>query len=131
VTKLATFAALKNYQLWDVLIGNNYYNGRYADYNFRAYPVIAGSAVEDGYTVLKHSDAVLEDLKTKKYNHRRRMLPPRSALEINKNRIGTIEQRIVRSTAAQRWKTVISPEGWVDVQLAHSQIINWRTHCET
>lgn len=131
MTKLATFAALKNYQLWDVAIGNNYYNGRYADYSFRQYPVIAGSAREAGYTVLKYADAVLADLKTKRYNDKRKMLPPRTALAITKNRIGTINQKIIRSTAPQGWKRILSPEGWVEVQLTHSQIVNWRKCHET
>lgn len=128
MTRLATFAALKNYQIWDVAIGNNYYNGRYADYGFTQYPVIAGSAAEAGYTVIKYADAVLADLKTKRYNHKRKMLPPRSALEITINRIGTIDQKIIRSTAPNGWKRMLSPEGWVEVQLKHSRIINWRKY---
>lgn len=131
MTKQATFAALKNYQLWDVAIGNNYYNGRYADYSFRDYPVIAGSAAEAGYTVLKYSDAVLADLKTRKYNDKRRILPPRSALEITENRIGTIDHKIIRSTAQDRWKRILCPEGWIEVQLKYSRIVNWRKYHET
>lgn len=131
MNKLATFAALKGYQLWDVHIGNNYYNGRYADYRFRAYPVIASSAAEAGYTVLEYADEVLADLKTKQYNNKRKMLPPRSALEITKNRIGPVEQRIIRSTIPDRWKRILSPEGWLEVQLAHSRITDWRTLNET
>lgn len=131
MTKHATFAALKNYQLWDVAIGNNYYNGRYADYGFRQYPVIAGSAAEAGYTVLKHADAVLADLMTRKYNDKRKMLPPRSALTITKNRIGTIDRKIIRSTAPNRWKRILSPEGWIEVQLTYSRITDWRKCHET
>lgn len=126
MTKLATFAALKGYQLWDVNIGNNYYNGKYADYSYRQYPVIAGSAEEAENTVLKYCDAVLSDLKSKRYSSKRRMLPPRSALPITKNRIGTVEQRIIRSTTPSGWKTILSPKGWIEVQLKNSKITDWR-----
>lgn len=131
MTKLATFAALKNYQLWDVVIGNNYYNGRYADYGFKTYPVIASSAEQARHTVLEYADAVLTDLKTKPYNHNRKLLPPRTALAITENSIGPINQRIIRSTAQDRWKQILSPEGWVQVQLTNSRITNWRKLNET
>lgn len=124
MTKLATFAALKGYQLWDVNIGNNYYNGRYADYRFRAYPVIAGLAQEAKQTVLKYRDAVLADLKTKRYNDKRKMLPRGSALPISPNRIGIVEQKIILSTAPESWKRILCPKGWVQVQLTRSQITN-------
>ena len=128
---IALIAALKNYQLWDVAIGNNYYNGRYADYGFRQYPVIAGSAAEAGFTVLKYADEMLAHLKTQKYNDKRKMLPPRSALPITEQRIGRIDQKIIRSTANGRWKRVLSPEGWIEVQLKYSTITDLRKIDET
>lgn len=124
--KLATFAALKGYKLWDVAIGNNYFNGRYADYSFRQYPVIASSAEEAKQTVLQYQDEVLADLKSKKYSSKRRMLPPRSALSITEQHIGRIDQKIIRSTMPGGWKLILSPEGWVEVQLTYSKITNWR-----
>lgn len=119
-------ATLKNYQLWDVCIGNNYYNGRYADYSYTEYPVIAGSAEEARQTVLNHADAVLADLKSQWYNSKRRRLPPRTALRITEQHIGSIGRTIIRSTSPQSWKKVISPEGWVNVQLNYSKITDFR-----
>lgn len=131
MNNLGLIAALKNYQLWDVAIGNNYYDGRYADYRFRQYPVIASSAAEAGFTVLKYADEVLAELKKQKYNDKRKMLPPKSALRITKDRIGRIDQKIIRSTGADRWKRVLSPEGWIEVQLKYSKITDWRITNET
>lgn len=132
MNKLGTFAALKNYQLWDVAIGNNYYNGRYADYNFKPYPVIAGSAEEARETVLKYADSVLADLKSKqRYNSQRRLLPARRALSITEQHLGRTEQKIIRSTSPRKWKTMLSPQGWIQVQLKYSKITDCRKIDET
>jgi len=126
MSPLATVAALKGYQLWSVAIGNNYYNGRYADYGFRSYPVIARSEEEARNTVLEYADEILTDLLSKRYDEKRRMLPPRSALPITENRLGRAERKRLITTSEDRWKPVIGPEGWIEVQLKHSQITNWR-----
>ena len=131
MSPLATVAALRGYSLWSVAIGNNYYNGRYADYGFKSYPVIASSAEEAKSTVLRYADEILEDLLSKRYSEKRRMLPPRSALRITQNRLGRAEKKILLSTAADRWKRVISPEGWVEVQLKQGEITDWRQLNET
>jgi hypothetical protein len=127
MNRLSTFAALKGYQLWDVNIGNNYYTGRYAEFGYRPYPVIAASNEEVEKTVLKYADQILEDLKTKKYSSKRRMVPPSSALKITKSRLGRVERRVIRSTTDSKWKKIISPLGWVEVQLEHSVITGWRS----
>ena len=130
MNRLMTFAVLKNYQVWDVCIGNNYYNGKYADFSYRGYPVIAGSAEEARQTVLKYADSVLSDLKSKKYSSKRRMLPPRSALPVTEKYIGRVNQRILRNVTRGH-KTILSPEGWVEVQLKNSQITDLRKIDET
>lgn len=131
MNRMMTFAALKGYALWDVNIGNNYYNGKYADYSYRQYPVIAGSAEEAKNTVLKYCDEVLADLKSKRYSSKRRMLPPRSALPVTERHLGTVEQRIIRSTTPSGWKTILSPQGWLEVQLKNSKITDLRKMDET
>ena len=115
---------LRGYSVWDVNIGNNYYNGRYADYGFRAVPVLASSETQARNTVLKYRNSVLEQLKQRRYNEKRRMLPLRTALEITEQRLGTVRQGgVIRSTLEGRWKTILSPEGWVDVQLKFNRIL--------
>ena len=115
---------LRGYSVWDVYVGNNYYNGRYADYGFRAVPVLASSETQARNTVLKYRNSVLEQLKQRRYNEKRRMLPPRTALEITEQRLGTVRQGgVIRSTLEGQWKTILSPEGWVDVQLKFNRIL--------
>ena len=115
---------LRGYSLWDVYIGNNYYNGRYADYGYRDFPVLASSESQARDTVLKYSDLVLRQLKQRRYNKKRPLLPLRTALEITENRIGTVRRgSVIRSTPAGQWKHILSPEGWVDVQLKNNHIL--------
>jgi len=115
---------IRGYSLWDVYIGNNYFTGRYTNYGFRSFPVLASSETQARNTVLKYRDSVLEQLKQQRYNEKRRLLPLRTALAITEQRLGTVRQgSVIRSTATGQWRTILSPEGWVDVQLKHNCIL--------
>lgn len=117
---------LRGYQLWDVEIGNNYFNGRYPNFSYRRYPVIAVDSNQARRIVLEHSNEILKDLKSKQYNSHRRLLPQTAALPITDSLVGSVTPAIPRTTGKHCWRKTITPEGWAFVQFEESRIVNWK-----
>lgn len=119
----ATFNTLKGLKTWQVVIMNNYYRGKYADYSGRYYYVLASSPEEAEKVVLKNADAILQDLLSMKSVNGRKILPRGSALRITADRIGEIRDGTEHgrmSTAG--FKKMYSPQGPMMVKLTNGAI---------
>jgi hypothetical protein len=124
-TKQGTLAALKGLKVWEVNIGNNYGGGKYADWGFRPYPVLATSAEEAKQVVLDNADAILKDLLSKKFSNGKRVLPPRSALPVVDKHIGRVEDGTVKGRRSTfDFKTYFSPQGPMNVKLKDGNIVD-------
>lgn len=86
-----TFNRLKGLKSWQVVIKNNYYNGKYPDYRGREYTVLATSPEEAKQVVLDNADAILQDLLSKKYQSGKKILPRGSALPVTEKHIGQVK----------------------------------------
>ena len=119
----ATFNALKGLKSWQVVIRNNYYNGKYTDYSGRYYYVLATSPEEAEQVVLDNADAILQDLLTKKTLTGKKILPRSKAVRITADRIGEIKD----GTEAGRmstmgFKKMFSPQGPMMVKLNNGAV---------
>jgi len=124
-TKQGTLATLKGLKVWEVNIGNNYGGGKYADWGFRPYPVLATSAEEAKQVVLDNADAILKDLLSKKLHNGKRLLPPRSALPVVDKHIGRVEDGTVKGRRSTfDFNTYFSPQGPMNVKLKDGNIVD-------
>lgn len=123
--EFGTFSALKDWQVWEVPIWNNYYRGKYADYSPRNYPVIASSPEEAKEVVLANADAILQQILKLKLHNGKRVLPPRSALPITADRLGPIKDgtEVGRRTTG-RPTPMFTPDGVKNVMLTTGRIIS-------
>ena len=96
---------------WLVAIGNNYYNGKYADYGYRYFPVLARTADEARQVAIDNGDFILQRLLAKKLPSGRRVLPPNSARPITAKSIGRIKPGTVMS---DEFRPYASPHGIVN-----------------
>jgi hypothetical protein len=112
-------------KVWEVYILNNYYNGKYADYGARPYPVLAASAEEAKQVVLDNADAILKDLLSKKLQNGKRVLPPNSAIAVSDKEIGRIEDGTVkgRRSTMGGYSTYFSPNGPLTVKLKDGNVV--------
>lgn len=119
----ATFNALKGLTSWQVVIMNNYYRGKYADYSGRYYYVLATSPEQARQVVLDNADAILQDLLSMKSVNGKKILPRGSAVRITADRIGDIRDgtEAGRMTTAG-FKKMFSPQGPMMVKLANGAI---------
>lgn len=97
--------------IYDVAILNNFYNGKYADYSARYYPVLATNEEEAKKVVLNNADAILQDLLSRKLLSGRNVLPKNSALPITNKRIGHIRKNTGRTSNG--YKKIFSLNGVV------------------
>ena len=121
----ATFNALKGLKSWQVVIMNNYYRGKYADYSGRYYYVLASSPEEAEQVVLDNADAILQELLAMKSVNGRKILPRGSALRITADRIGEIRDGTEHgrmSTAG--FKRMFGPQGPMMVKLTNGAVVD-------
>ena len=112
LSQLAEESGEAGWKVWEVSILNNYYNGKYADYTSRVYPVVASSADESKQVVLQNAEAILQDLLTKKSQNGKKILPRGSALPITEKLIVNVEDgtlRYKRTTSMP--KPFFTPDG--------------------
>jgi hypothetical protein len=118
-----TINLLKGLKSWQVVIRNNYYNGKYSDYSGRYYYVIASSPEEAKEVVLDNADGILQDLLTKKSNKGKKILPRGSAIPITDKQIGDIKDGTVSGRmSTMGFVKLFSPQGPIMVKLAGGQI---------
>lgn len=108
-------------RVWHVAILNNYYNGKYADYSARYYPVLASSPEEAKQVVLDNAEFVLRHLLSQKLTSGRRVLPPSSALDITSKRIGNVKEGTRTSLGPVK---MLSPRGLVSVKLKDGLVVD-------
>lgn len=111
-----------NIKLWDVIIMNNYYSGRYYDYGPRKYPVLAHSAKEAKQVVLDNADDILEDLLSKRLHNKKRLVAKSHALDIEESNIGLVYPG--RKITTYVPKLMYSPHGRVHVTLREGNVIS-------
>lgn len=100
------------WKVWEVSILNNYYNGKYADYTSRVYPVVASSADEAKQVVLQNAEAILQDLLTKKSQNGKKILPRGTALPITEKLIVNVEDGTLRHKRTTSMpKPFFTPDG--------------------
>jgi len=116
----AIFSKIQGLAVWDVVIKNNYYNGKYPDYSGREYRVLASNAEEARKVVLDNADAILKDLLSKKLQSGKKLLPRGAARPIKASEIGEIKQRSQISTTG--FITLFSPTGPKSVKLRDGMI---------
>ena len=117
--------SLRGLSVWDVTIRNNYYNGRYPTYSGRCYPVIATSAEEATQVVLHHADAILKDLKSKRFHNGRLILPTKTAVPITKTHVVTRGKSTNTSKlSTHNFISLFSLDGVCIVKLNNGNIID-------
>lgn len=78
-------------KIFQVAILNNYFTGRYFEYGAKYYNVLATNPDEAKEVVLKFADVVLADMKTRRYNEKRKLLG-KYTLPITEKCIGLIKE---------------------------------------
>ena len=121
MTSSQTYAIISGWQLYDVYIGNNYYDGRYSNYHYKAYRVIAQSDEQAKQIVLSHADYVLEYFLKLKYKTGRRLLSKSKALPITEKRIGNTRLDTSLISTAD-YVNVLSPAGLIKVMFEDYKI---------
>ncbi len=108
---------------WQVVIRNNYYNGKYSDYSGRYFYVLATSAEEAKQVVLDNADDILQDLLALKSHNGKKILPRGSAVRITPDRIGKIEDGTVAGRmSTTSYRKMYSPQGVMMVKLTNGAI---------
>lgn len=118
--EFGSFASLKDWQVWDVRVSNNYYAGKYADYGPRLYSVVAGSEEEARKVVLANADYVLQDLLSRKLQNGKRVLPRGSALPIEEKRVGKAQPGSITTVG---FKEMLTPQGPMKLKFSNGQIV--------
>ena len=119
--EMGTFAALKDWQVWDVMVMNNYYRGKYADYGARYYSVVASSPEEARQVVLNNSDYVLRDLLSRKLQSGKKVLPRGSALPIEDKRVRDAKPG---SITTMGFKKMLTPDGVQSFKFTNGKIVD-------
>jgi len=119
--EMGTFAALKDWQVWDVTVMNNYYRGKYADYGARHYSVVAGSAEEARQVVLNNPDYVLQDLLSRKLQSGKKVLPRGSALPVEEKRVGDAKPGSITTMGL---KKMLTPDGVQSFKFTNGKIVD-------
>lgn len=123
--EMGSYAGLKGWQEWNVVIMNNYYAGKYADYGARLYSVVAGSPEEAKKVVLDNADYVLQDLLSRKLQNGKKVLPRGSALPVEAKRIGDAKPG---SLTTWGFKKMLTPEGPMSLKFSNGQIVGSEEH---
>ncbi len=119
----AFMSGLRGLKSWQVVIRNNYYNGKYSDYSGRYFYVLATSAEEAKQVVLDNADAILQDLLAMKSHNGKKILPRGKAVRITADRIGKIEDGTVAGRmSTANFKKMYSPQGVMMVKLSNGAI---------
>lgn len=122
-----TFNRLKGLKSWQVVIKNNYYNGKYPDYQGREYTVLATGPEEAKQVVLDNADAILQDLLSKKYHSGKKILPRGSALPVTEKHIGQIKDGAgaggLKMTTLG-FKKLFGPQGPMMVKLTDGEVVD-------
>jgi hypothetical protein len=115
-------AALKGWRAWDVGVKNNYYDSRYTSYSTRMFRVVAATQVEARQVVLDNSGLVLETLLNMKRPDGRKVLPQKSALPINENRVADANRILPSTVTSIKPIDVLTPEGAMMLQFNGGKI---------
>lgn len=119
--EMGTFAALKDWQVWDVHVFNNYYRGKYADYGPRLYSVVAGSPEQARQVVIDNADYVLQDLLSRKLQNGKKVLPRGSALPIEEKRVGKATPGSITTVGL---KKMLTPDGVQSYKFSNGKIVD-------
>lgn len=122
MTMMKSYAILSDWRLYNVGIGNNYFDGRYSNYSYRTYRVIATSQEQAKQIVLDNADYILEQLLSMKYRTRnRRLLSKNKALPITEKRIGNawLDHTLI---CTSDFVKILSPKGLIKVKINDHQI---------
>lgn len=119
--EMGTFAALKDWQVWDVHVFNNFYRGKYADYGPRLYSVVAGSPDEARQVIINNPDYVLQDLLSRKLQNGKKVLPRGSALPIEDKRVGKAQPGTITTMAL---KKMLTPDGVQSFKFSNGKIVD-------
>lgn len=120
MTTMQTYAVISGWNLYKVYIGNNYYDGRYTNYSYRAYQVIAQSEDQAKELVLSNADYVLNDLLKIKIKQRR-LLSKSAAVPITERRVG-IAELSKSGLSTLNFIDMITPAGVAKVKFSHGII---------
>jgi len=113
---------LANMTSWHVYIGNNYYSGRYHNYRFQGYTVIANSAVQARQIVLDNADEILSELMLRKISGRN-LLSRKSVVKISRSTIGNIVNgTIERKITTSGYREYFCSTGKISVKLLEGYI---------
>lgn len=119
--EMGTFAALKDWRVWDVHVFNNFYRGKYADYGPRLYSVVASSPEEARQLVIDNPDYVLQDLLSRKLQSGKRVLPRQSALPIEAKRVGKVDPGSITTMGL---KKMLTPDGVQSFKFSNGKIVD-------
>lgn len=119
--EMGTFAALKDWQVWNVHVYNNYYRGKYADYGPRPYSVVAGSPEEARQVIINNPDYVLQDLLSRKLQNGKKILPRGSALPVEEKRVGKAEPGSITTMGL---KKMLTPDGVQSFKFTNGKIVD-------
>ena len=116
---------IKGMRIWDVIIRNNYYSGRYTEWCGRGYPVISNSAAAAKQVVLLHADAILTDLKSKRYHNGRLILPAKTAVPIiEENILLVADSTLTSKRSTYNFTPCFAKQGLYLVKLKDGYIID-------
>lgn len=115
-----SFAGLKDWQVWNVHVYNNYYRGKYADYGPRLYSVVASSPDEARQIVIDNADYVLRDLLSRKLQSGKKVLPRGSALPVEEKRVGKAEPGSITTVG---FKEMLTPDGPMKLKFSNGKIV--------
>jgi len=119
--EMSTFAALKDWRVWDVRVFNNYYRGKYADYGPRLYSVVASSPEEARQVVINNADYVLQDLLSRKLQNGKKVLPRGSALPVEEKRVGQADPGTITTMGL---KKMLTPDGVQSFKFTNGKIVD-------
>jgi hypothetical protein len=120
MTTMQTYAVISGWTLYKVYIGNNYYDGRYANYSYRPYQVIAQSEDQAKELVLANANHVLNDLLKIKIKQRR-LLSKSKAVPITDRGVG-IAELSKSGLSTLNFIDILTPAGISKVKFSHGII---------
>jgi hypothetical protein len=114
-----SYASLKDWKQWNVMIMNNYYDGKHSSYSGRPYRVVADSPEEAKKIVLDNADYVLKDILTKKFHSGKKILSKSKALPIIDKRVTRVEPGSLSTTS---YVKILTPNGPMMLSFDHGNI---------
>ena len=109
------------YELFEVYVCNNYYDGRFHEWGIRPFPVLATNESEAKQVVIDNADSILEILKKKRMHNGRLLVSKKYAINICEKHLGRVKKS---SRTTNSLTEFFSPQGIMKVKVIEGQIIN-------